>query len=372
MHMERLQLVAAHLNLAPAAEPSHQPAAERPPGHRLEGVPIVTATRSPPGGELTEDQIDAYCRDGFLLVSGLIPPDVCAAATDAMWLQMAAENRDCGSGKSPLLPALSGMNQRENPSSWTGDGDWPVADNAGVMAVFTPAYMRATQLLAAAHARSALHPVAPPPPLAPPTKAMAVNRFPRWRGGWRDEAEEAPRSASGPPRWTGRGTHSTGYAPHADYPGAKGNPGLDHFGDAPADWRSRPQPVFMQHFVYLQTSCAPGGGGTLVWPGAHRALARAYIGSPAATQWMGPIVDADMDAYNKSPWGTGQTGLPHNTVAIRACEEAGLGPAECVPRPGDVLMNNAMGGHCGSANTSGGGGSSGTPRLAVVATFKGE
>ena len=43
---------------------------------------------------------------------------------------------------------------------------------------------------------------------------------------------------------------------------------------------------------------------------------------------MGPLVDADMDAYNRS------SGLPHNTVIIRVCEEAGLGPAECVPQPG--------------------------------------
>ena len=42
---------------------------------------------------LTLSQIEAYTRDGALLVSGLIPPELCRAAEESMWEQMSADPR---------------------------------------------------------------------------------------------------------------------------------------------------------------------------------------------------------------------------------------------------------------------------------------
>ena len=42
---------------------------------------------------LTPSQIEAYTRDGALLVSGLIPPELCRAAEESMWEQMSAAPR---------------------------------------------------------------------------------------------------------------------------------------------------------------------------------------------------------------------------------------------------------------------------------------
>ena len=287
---ERLRLTSAHLLLSPSAA-----SPQRPAGHRLEGVPTMTATPAPPGGELSQGQLEAYSRDGCILISGLIAPEVVAAATDAMWAQMAAENRDCGGGSTPLLPVGERgdscvhprtslpQNQRTEPASWTGDGDWPVKDNAAVMTLFTPAYLRAAQLLAAAHARTALYPVVEgAADLSPPTSGLAINRFPHHAVG-----PYAP--VCGPWPASPSVSRPNGYVPHSDY------------GYRPKDvnrhsrnWRERPQPVYIQHFTYLGVSATePGGGGTLVWPGSHRALARAYVEAPSGLAWMGPILDTD-------------------------------------------------------------------------------
>ena len=180
----------------------------RSSGHRLGATQMVTATRAAGGGWLSAEQQAAYCRDGFLLVSNLVDPDVCAAATSAMWAQMAVENRDCAGGTGPMLPAQPGMNKRDVPASWTGDGDWPVAQNAAVMAVYAPALLQAAQLLSNAYAKSSdIHRAVK---LEPPARATAINRFPRWRGGWR-EPDEGP--------WADNAHHirPNGYNPHSDY-----------------------------------------------------------------------------------------------------------------------------------------------------------
>ena len=342
--------LAAHLAYCCAGSSSTAPPpnlptpAARPEGHRLGGVPAVYASRSPPGGELSAAQVGAYVRDGFLFVSGLIEPDVCDAAADAMWAQMGRENRDCGSGKTPLLPSRPGMNRRDVPESWTGDGDWPVEREPAVMAIYTAAYRRAAELLAQAQAAHSVYPLVETPALAewPPPRALAINRFPRWEGGWR-APDDSPAPASTP-------TRPSGYAPHADF-GWQPESEERH----PADWASIRQPVRMQHFVYLEGSGAPGGAGTLIWPRSHRALARAYVEAGEGVRWLGPILPEDTD----------EAGAPHNKVIVRQAEAEGLTPVEAVAQPGDVLFHDVLCGHCGSANTS-----AAAPRLAIVSSFE--
>ena len=43
---------------------------------------------------LPPNQLDAYARDGFVLISGLIPDASAAAAADAMWIALAADPDD--------------------------------------------------------------------------------------------------------------------------------------------------------------------------------------------------------------------------------------------------------------------------------------
>lgn len=316
--MQRLRLVADHVHLDPApllptvttayysqdsspTATAHVSAAAvvRPDGHRLATVAVCTATPAPPSGELSAELLAQYCRDGFLLVSGLIPADTCVAAVDAMWAQMSAENRDCSGGsKTTLLPAGQRgdtcthpttslpQNQRNEPTSWTGDGDWPVKDNAAVMAIFTPAYLRAAQLLAAAHARTALYPVVADPRVQPPTGGLAINRFPRHAVG----PYPPPAAESSGGAWST--TRPSGYAPHSDH-GYRPEDGTRH----PPEWRTQPQPIRIQHFTFLEADANPGGAGTLVWPGSHHALARAYVEAEEGVTWMGGIEEVIM-AFN--------------------------------------------------------------------------
>lgn len=364
MAQRRLRRVAGHFSPAcaaaprPAAAPNHpSPTTDRSFRHRLGLVPVVAATPSLPNGELSAAQLEAYCRDGFLFVSGLIPPEIYTAAADAMWAQMAAENRNCervGSGAENCRSvddrgrqtSPTWMNRRDVPDSWTGDGDWPIKDNPDVMAIYTPQWVRAAQQLASAHAAAALYPVVENPRVKQPTGGLAINRFPRHAVG------PYPPDESPHPE-TGSATRPSGYAPHSDYGWSPDN-STRH----PIAWRSVRQPVYIQHFVYLQSSGKAGGAGTLVWPGSHRALARAYVDSShsaAQLRWMGPLVEEDLSDVNAA--------TPHNRVIIRACEAEGVTPVEVVSQPGDVLFHDLLTGHCGSTNTSP------VPRLAVVGSF---
>ena len=194
------------------------PTDDRPAGHRLGRLPIVRATPCGPGGELSAAQVEAYCRDGFLFVSGLVPKDIAAAAAEGMWAQMAAENRDCqpvGAGRDNVRniddrgrpTSATWMNRRDVPASWTGDGDYPVKDNARVMAIYTPQWLRAAQQLADAHAARSIYPVAQRPKVSRPTGGLAINRFPRHEVG------------PYPPEVGGQHPDKLldGYQPHSDY-----------------------------------------------------------------------------------------------------------------------------------------------------------
>ena len=310
---------------------------------RLGDTRIIKATPAGPGGDLSAAQLEAYCENGFLLVSGLIPSATLAEAESAMWAQMAAENRDTSASGEVLQPTL-GMNQKNVPESWKGDYDWQAGENRAVMAVYTPEYVWVAQQLASAQAGSSLYPVVEQPKVAAPTSALSINRFPRWRGGWLNpDTEESPSRHGG--LWP------AAYEPHSDY-GWK--PESERH---PADWRDTKQPVYIQHFAYLQSAGAPGGAGPLLWPGSHRALALEYVASQLGTRWLGPI-EPDLDTND-------EVGAPHNKVLIRVSKAAGLQPVEVVPLAGDVLFLNLLCGHCGVRNCSP------VPRLAAAGTFEG-
>ena len=72
-----------------------------------------------PHGLLAQEHVADYVRDGFLLVSGLIPPAVLDAAVDCMWDVMDRENRQSWRGP-PLGPRAKPLD-RASPSTWLGD-----------------------------------------------------------------------------------------------------------------------------------------------------------------------------------------------------------------------------------------------------------
>lgn len=102
---------------------------------------------------LTDEQRSDFERDGFLLVSGLIPGDVSAKAEAAIWAAMGADPSD--------------------RSSWEGKPwNFGVSDPAA-LAVFTPALAEAVDELSGE----------PRPNEKPPTSAFALNVFPQ-PGEW--------------------------------------------------------------------------------------------------------------------------------------------------------------------------------------------
>ena len=72
-----------------------------------------------PDGLLAQEHVDQYVRDGFLAVSGLIPPSVLDAAVDCMWHVMDKENRQSWRGL-PLEPRAHPLD-RAVPSTWLGN-----------------------------------------------------------------------------------------------------------------------------------------------------------------------------------------------------------------------------------------------------------
>lgn len=267
-----------------AAEATAPAAADPPP-------PPDTRRAVPVGsdGLLAQEHVDAYVRDGFLAVSGLIPPAVLGPAIDCMWRIMDRENRR--SWRGPPLPARAQPLDRADPTTWTGA--WQgMLTSPEILATFTPTYINVARQLAAANAAASLFPVAPhlptkPPltrrnPYAPPTDhgyrtdlgtpegdpgypfvltkqgarqirrgyPIAIHNFP-------DPA--AVGSPDSPPR------SAAEYSPHIDGGGEEDG------------WRVSPQPVSIQASTILGGAGVSGCGGTLVWPGLHRAMAREYL-----------------------------------------------------------------------------------------------
>ena len=96
---------------------------------------------------LSRNQVDAYARDGFVLVSGLIPDAIATAAADAMWIAMNADSDD--------------------PATWP-DGYFQGSDDPAIVACYTEAFLAAIAVLTD-HPRASI---------GAPGGALAINIFP--------------------------------------------------------------------------------------------------------------------------------------------------------------------------------------------------
>jgi hypothetical protein len=98
---------------------------------------------------LSQQQLDQYARDGYLLVSGLIPAEVAARAEAAMWRSV---------GVSP-----------DDPSSWTSvPQNHQRYEAPELVACYTPEFLAAAAELAGDD----------PATFRPPTRGYAINIFP--------------------------------------------------------------------------------------------------------------------------------------------------------------------------------------------------
>lgn len=76
---------------------------------------------------LTQNQLDAYARNGYILVSGLIPDDISIAAAETIW---------------------DGMQARpDNPETWPDNGYVQRHEEAEIVACYTDAYLHAASQL---------------------------------------------------------------------------------------------------------------------------------------------------------------------------------------------------------------------------------
>jgi hypothetical protein len=112
---------------------------------------------------------DAYVRDGFVLVRGLVPASATTAAVTALWRRMEAEEG--------LRP--------DAPESWE-IGQWSDrVDDPAVLGCWSDGYMAVAAALSAAmeaEARDRTHPALPSEDvLVLPHETMAINRFPEKR-----------------------------------------------------------------------------------------------------------------------------------------------------------------------------------------------
>ena len=93
------------------------------------------------------NQIDAYARDGFVLVADLIPDDVSAAAADAMWIAMEANPDD--------------------RATWC-EGFFQGLDDPAIVACYTKTFLAAAATLSDNSRDS----------IGAPSSALAINIFP--------------------------------------------------------------------------------------------------------------------------------------------------------------------------------------------------
>jgi len=106
--------------------------------------------------QLTPAQEEAYAEQGYLLVSGLIPPEIAEAAEAAMWNALGADPND--------------------PTSWEAPSKKPVitSPDHALVACYTSQMLAAAALLAGDD----------PASIQPPKSAYAINVFPQ-PGEWK-------------------------------------------------------------------------------------------------------------------------------------------------------------------------------------------
>ncbi|MEM7030151.1 MAG: phytanoyl-CoA dioxygenase family protein [Chloroflexota bacterium] len=166
--------------------------------------------------QLTPNQLARYDKDGYLLVSGLIPDDIAEKAETVMWNLMGME-RDDPQTWSQIPPDVE-YNETRNMIVYNG-----VTDPA-LLACATPEYLLATAQLIGEDVET----------LHPPQAIHTQNLFPK--------TMERP----------------TPFA-HVD-----GIP-REHM------HRTFPGPYRIASLIYL-SDIEPNGGGTVVWPGSERRI----------------------------------------------------------------------------------------------------
>ena len=239
----RLARLAEHLLGAPPPLPAPAPAPA------AEGaVDPIAAWRA----ELPE-LIERYNADGYVLVSGLIGPEVYRPATDAIWDAMEDPSDHWLTGES------QGGLRRSDRSTWPAEPKQFAKSVAhpDVSALWTPAYRAMTEALAQGFVpeSEAMH--LPDVPITAPSGALAFNIFP---------------SAAPAEGWSWP-------SPHIDH-------SIEDHG-----YRSFPRPVRMSTMTYLSPSPGQGahGGATVVWKGSHRAMERLAAAHPERFELMHPL-----------------------------------------------------------------------------------
>jgi len=175
---------------------------------------------------LTQGQVQQYEREGFLLVSGLVPEPVAAKAEEAMWrlLEM----------------------RKDDPSTWRPHPPFAQDhDSAELLAVYTPAVLAAAAQLAGEDVST--FPV--------PKHAHALNAFPETGSSFAD--------------WRPHGPH------------------IDH--SIPKD-RHRTFPrAFRVACMHYLVDCKPHGGNTVVWPRSHMRMWLIARSDPERYEFMAPL-----------------------------------------------------------------------------------
>ncbi len=212
---------------------------------------------------ISEAQIEQYHRDGYLLVSGLIPEGTAAKAETAMW-------------------RCVGIDPEDPPSSWEKvQGGICLYNSAALVNCFTPGCLAAAAQLTeddpATFSKLHRHPktYCAPDFLAAQEAKEDVSKFFRWDCAYAiniyptSDEWESPTITTG-----GHLDHSLEEHYHKTFP-----------------------PVFRVGALIYLNDIAPHGGGTFVWPGSHHELERVAKKKPARYEYRTNL-NADLPDLN--------------------------------------------------------------------------
>jgi hypothetical protein len=239
-----------------------------------------------------------YNREGFVLVSGLIPQVECEAAVEAMWDALAEGD---GAGREPVVRADRG--------TWPRGVVAPQLFDPAINALWNAEYLRLAALLSDGYAIPDGAPGRDSAAIEPPMGdhgLMAINTFP-----------VAPEGGEEAAAWEMPGGHLDHCIPHDGF-------------------LTFPRPVRMSTMTFLN-DCAGGepgahGGSTVVWPGSSRKFERLAASDPTRFELMIDLGSAREEAR----------------VGVEGAEQ----PIEIRHRAGDVLFYDIFTSHSGSVNTS--------------------
>ncbi len=238
---------------------------------------------------LSKDQIDQYDRDGYLLVSGLIPEVIAAKAEAAMWR---------------CVP----IGDRDEPTSWQhARGGIRLFNDADLANCYTPEYLAATAQLTgddpSTFSKCSIHPktYCAPDFLAAQAAGEDLTRFFKWHSVY--AIIIFPSSGE----WTWPGPH------------------IDH-SLKEHHHRTFP-PVFRSGTLTYLNDVQRHGGGTVVWPGSHQKLEALAKQAPERYEYRHTLTED----IQKVPLGD---------------------PIELTPKRGDVLFLHHLCAHGGSMNLS--------------------